>query len=184
MQITLTPDQVLSIIRQAAEATGAPPTAPPATPPARVVTFTRVEGRRLDDVMPAGTPGTITLPVTGHVLSVPQASIGELLLGYAIRVSKQAGVELQTAINMNGALALFQSALKSSGPTPDSWPAMADEFYNREAYNPVSDADKAAQAKQWADAQKLMQQQPPPASTTPAVPQTGPAIEEGSGNAP
>jgi hypothetical protein len=192
IQITLTPDQVLSIIRGAAEAMPVPaapvPVAVPTAPatPVSAVTFTTVDGRRVDNITGTGTPGTITLSVTGHVLSLAQAAAGEMILGYALRVSKQAGVAWQAAVNMNGALALFQSALKTYGPTPDHWPIMVDEFYNHDAYNPVDPAEAARIAKDWADAQALMKAQAAAAGTSVpvATPASPPAVVEAPGNAP
>lgn len=156
----------------------AAPGQPLGAPTLPAVTFTRdTLGNRIDNVAPTGTPGTVTLPVTGHVLSLPQPRLdaqgkliqgGEMLVGYTLRVGVQCGATLQKAIDMHGAIAYMESGLKTYGPTPAYWPMEVDEFYNREAYNPVSDADKAAQAKQWADAQQQMRQ-PPPSDAPPAI---------------
>lgn len=116
-------------------------------------------GWRVDDIVPPGTPGTVTLPKTGHTLSLPQPSDdptnpgkGEMLMGYIARVHKQCGSP--TFPQGLGALFLGTEGLFAPGRPWDAkgtyWPEAADKFYNREAY--MTDAEKAALAtsnQQW-----------------------------------
>jgi hypothetical protein len=152
---------------------------------------------RYDDPLPDGTVGGVKMLVTGHVLSMPQPQYGpdgkltgggELIIGYLNRVRFQitAGPNgevnaeaAQQITNSLGFMMQSQSALKSYGPTPDSWPFMADEFANRDKYNPVDPAEAAASIKAWADAQQLMREQAAAAGMpVPVVPPTGPAVVE------
>src|SRR6266404_3141453 len=47
----------------------------------------------VDDVVPLGTAGTVRMPATGDVLSVPRHDVGETLAGYYLRTSKQSGAD-------------------------------------------------------------------------------------------
>lgn len=110
---------------------------------------------RVDAIVPAGTAGTVTLPKTGHVLSLPQPAAGELLMGYALRVCAQAMGDYKTVAG----LLIAQSALHSFGPTPDAWPAMVDEYFNTRAYmtaDELSRQDNAAAG--WNDVYAALQQ--------------------------
>lgn len=124
----------------------------------REVTYSKgPSGWRVDDIVPPGTPGTVTLPKTGHTLSLPQPNPadpthGEMLIGYIARVHKQCGSP--TFPQGLGALFLGTEGLFAPGKPWDAagtyWPEAADRFYNREAY--MTDAEKAAQAaanQQW-----------------------------------
>lgn len=136
-------------------------------------------GWRVDDVVPAGTLGTVTLPKTGNTLSLPQPNVehperGEMLVGYIARVHKQCGEPLFP--QGLGSLFLGTDGLFSPGRPWDAagtfWPEAADKFYNREAY--ATDEEKArdaASAAQWdqhwaekaeARAKVVVNKQPPP----------------------
>lgn len=164
---------------------------------------------RYDDPLPEGTPGSVKMLITGHVLSKPQPQYGpdgrwngqgEGFIGYMNRVRFQTtagpngeinAVAAHQVTNMLGFAMQAQSALKSSGPTPDSWPFMADEFSNSEKYNPVDPAAAQAAIKAWGEAnQRLRESTVAEAaaanapSPVPVIPVTGPSVTEDSGNAP
>jgi hypothetical protein len=158
---------------------------------------------RYDDPLPDGTVGSVKMLITGHILSMPQPQYGpdgklttggEMIIGYLNRVRFQitAGPNgeanpdaAQQITNSLGFMMQAQSALKSYGPTPDSWPFMCDEFANHDKYNPVSAADAAAAIAGWAAVQQGIREQAAAAGTpVPIVPATGPAVVEAPGNAP
>lgn len=148
-------------------------------------------GWRVDDIVPPGTPGTVTLPKTGHTLSLPQPSPdpnnpgrGEMLMGYIARVHKQCGEP--TFPQGLGALFLGTDGLFAPGRPWDAkgtyWPEAADKFYNREAY--MTDAEKAAQAAanqqwdaHWAEKERQRKEQP-------ARPQRPTHAQDGLNNPP
>jgi hypothetical protein len=120
-------------------------------------------GQRVDKVAAPGTPGTIQLPLTKHVLSLPQATVDEKgnwdghsegLMGYSIRVAPQTGISVQDALNKEGALILFQQSLAANAPdknsgNPKNWPVMIDAYNNDAIYHPVDPAAQAAIKAQW-----------------------------------
>ena len=121
----------------------------------------------IEPIVPAGTAGTVTLPVTKHVLSVPRPDIGEMFVGYVQRVGDQAtggkNEEYKATIPMlfQGTGYLFDGGVFN--PDPSSWPLAADKFYNGRAYMTTEQqakdaANKAAQAA-WLE--KLRQQYAP-----------------------
>jgi hypothetical protein len=93
-------------------------------------------GNRVDNIVAPGTRGTVTLPLTGHVLSLPQ--IGEEnLTGYVNRTRAQCGhpgawdVGAFTA-GGGGTYAASQfGGFKADG---SNWPRIADWLFNRSAY--------------------------------------------------
>jgi hypothetical protein len=89
---------------------------------------------RVDPVVGAGTPTTVTLPKTGHTLSVARTDLGEGFVGYCTRIADQAGGNPNTV----GALFLGTSHLfeRFGGYKADgsNWPQAADYFYNIRAY--------------------------------------------------
>lgn len=160
---------------------------------------------RYDDPLPEATVGSVKMLVTGHVLSMPQPQYGpdgkvvpggESLVPYVRRVRFQITAnsdgsanadKAQQIVNSLGFLMQSSSTLKSFvAANPDTWPFAADEFANRDVYNPVDPAEAAASIKAWADAQQRMREEAAAAGVpVPVVPPTGPVvIEEGSGNAP
>jgi hypothetical protein len=159
--------------------------------PMAAVTFTLgPNGQQIDDVVPEGTPGTVVLPVTGHVLSVPRASVdvhgnwtgvGEGIMGYAVRVCKQAGVTVQEAINEEGALQVACPAARPPLSGVAAWPQQVDEFFNRAAYNPVDPHVAAENAAEW-QATHAYNPNPTPPATIPTV--EGPHAEVPSGETP
>jgi len=112
-------------------------------------------GYRVDDVALPGTPGTVTLPVTGHVVSLPQPNAqhperGEMLMGYIMRVYKQCGGKESDRFAV-GPLSLPKSPDGVHHPDGTYWPEMADRFYNPVAYMTPDQREEAAkQAQQWA----------------------------------
>jgi hypothetical protein len=109
----------------------------------------QADAPRIDPVVPPGTPGTVTLPATGHVLSVARPDLHEMFVGYCERVSAQAGGNAATV----GALMLGTAYLfeKLGGYRADgaNWPEAADRFYNLRSYftpeeQAAEDAAKAA----------------------------------------
>ena len=115
-----------------------------------------VGGRsRVDPVVGRDCPRTVYMPVTGHVLSEPRPDLGEMFLGYAMRVAEQAGATevQQKAI---GALLIGVSKLGDASD-PKNWPAMADKFYNRRAYMTPEEREKAdKEAEGWNAAKDRM----------------------------
>jgi hypothetical protein len=90
-----------------------------------------VNGRRVDQPCPQGTPGTVTLAATGHTLSLPEVAKGEMFAGYCGRVYLQCGAQSADAV---GSLFLGTSVyfdrfggFKADG---SNWPQAADFFYN------------------------------------------------------
>jgi hypothetical protein len=126
-------------------------------------------GWRVDDPAQPGTPGTVTLPVTGHTLSLPQPNPadparGEMFVGYVARVHKQAGSPTFPA----GLGGLFQGVadLFMPGRPWDAagtyWPEAADRYYNRLAYETPYEKELRLRAtQQWNeyDAEKKRQAQ-------------------------
>jgi hypothetical protein len=112
------------------------------TIPTTQITYTAGPGGwRVDDVVPPGTPGTVTIPKTQHTLSLPQPNPadpgrGEMLVGYIARVSKQCGAA--TFPTGLGALFLGTAHLFQPGRPHDTagtyWPEAADRYYNQAAY--------------------------------------------------
>jgi hypothetical protein len=92
---------------------------------------------RIDPVVQPGTLHTVTLPVTGHVLSVARPDLKEMLLGYIQRVSEQAAAkaeEVQASIGelMLGTAHLFApDVFQADG---SNWPLAADRYLNPAAY--------------------------------------------------
>jgi len=128
------------------DANGAPvaPSAPPYVP----------GGFQVDPVVLPGAPNTVSLPRTGHVLSAPRPEEG--LLAYALRVHAQAGGDFKTVAGLGATT----SSLSSYGPTPDSWPAMVDEYYNTRAYmTPEELAKQEIAAQGWAGVYARMAEQ-------------------------
>jgi hypothetical protein len=109
---------------------------------------------QIDPIVPPGTPGTVTLPQTGHVLSVPRPDLGEMFVGYCTRVSAQCGGNKDTV----GALFSFGDAVfsKSGGYKADgtNWPVTADRFFSPILY--LTDAEKAQTAAGMAEWDKAM----------------------------
>jgi hypothetical protein len=125
---------------------------PPPANPNQLLNGARAlsNGFRVDPVVPTGTYGTVTLPKTGHVLSVPRLDLQETFVGYCIRVLDQAtdgkGDEYK-----NGLGGLF---LGYPGVNPDgsNWPERADAYFNIKAYmTPEQKEQEARSAQQWAE---------------------------------
>lgn len=82
----------------------------------------------INAVEPPGTAGTVTLPETGHVLSVAYPSleggIGETFTGYFMRTSLQTGIGPAVAAADLGSLNVLMSGTYNVG----DWAKMADEI--------------------------------------------------------
>lgn len=176
----LTDAQVVAL-RELLEILAANPAAEPAPAPAPMIplgapdpaiTFKVVGNTRVDDVMPAGTPGTMTMPITGHVLSLPTSAVaadgtwlgtpgsGEGLIGYCERVCRQCGWDDAVAgIAQAGGIQALGSQLPAAGRTVASWPAMADNWYNLAKYSKLSTAEQAAIQASWDDVEARMKAQ-------------------------
>jgi hypothetical protein len=89
---------------------------------------------RIDAVIPTGTPSTITLPVTGHVLSLPLQSQGEGILGYFQRTSLQTGGNAQDAGGLIVAATDLAHRLSMDAANASSWPYIVDWYANPVAY--------------------------------------------------
>lgn len=140
----------------------------------------------VDPVVPEGTPTTVKMPVTGHVLSVARPDLGEMFMGYCQRVSDQA----EGNINTVGALMIGTAKLfKATGgfnPDGSNWPEAADRFYNMRAY--MTDAERAAddEAKEgWKRVHDRMRnREGGQGSGGQQTPNTPPATTPPSGNVP
>lgn len=106
---------------------------PPINPQlaAFVATYPNLDAGFLMTVNPVsapGTPGTVTLAETGHVLSVPYPTLaggfGETFTGYFLRTSAQTGIGEQVAAADLGSLNVLMSGTYNVG----NWPKMADEI--------------------------------------------------------
>lgn len=112
--------------------------------------YREVSGYRVDPIVGPGTPTTVTLP-SGHVLSKARADLGEMFMGYCIRISDQA----QGSINVVGSLAMVGDSAfdKVGGYKTDgsNWPEAADRFYTPKAYMTPEEREKVqADEDAWA----------------------------------
>jgi hypothetical protein len=163
------------------------PPAPAVTPapvfvPASGVTFHAENGQRVDDIVPSGTPGTVTLPATGNVVSVGQPQNGETAFGYLNRVKAQ----LHATDLVNRSLAVL--AIQGWGYTatqngldpkdPNKWPEIADRVCNGASYQTQAQKDAAALARQ----QMISGMQSVAAQYT--APQPAPAPADDGGTVP
>jgi hypothetical protein len=73
----------------------------------------------VNELATPGQAGTTTMPLTGHVLSNPWESIGELLIGYYLRTSKQTGGDPNAA----GGLIVYQQ-----GYAGQPWQVIVDSY--------------------------------------------------------
>ena len=89
---------------------------------------------RIDAVVAPGSPSTITLPVTGHVLSLPLQSQGEGILGYFQRTSHQTGGDAQDAGGLIVNAVDIATKLQMDSGNPSSWPYIVDWYANPVAY--------------------------------------------------
>lgn len=91
-------------------------------------------GYRVDPIVPAGTPRTVTIGLTGHVLSVARPDLGEMMGGYLTRVSAQAhgNPNIVGALMIGGMDTYFSDfgGFKADG---SNWPIVADLIYNGKA---------------------------------------------------
>lgn len=114
---------------------------------------------RIDPVVGAGAPTTVTLPRTGHTLSVARTDLGEMFVGYCTRVADQAGGNPGTV----GALFLGTQHLfeRFGGYRADgsNWPQAADMFYNMRAYMTPEELARDDAAKQgWREYDERVQE--------------------------
>jgi hypothetical protein len=102
----------------------------------------------VDPIVPTGTEGTVTLPKTGHVLSLPQPLL-EGLASYIWRVRVQCGAA--DSADIRGALMFNVSALSDrfGGYKADgsNWPETADFTFNPNAYYSAEEKAKIDAAK-------------------------------------
>jgi hypothetical protein len=127
------------------------PVAPAPAPDAPVI----IEGAGpalIGDVVPSGTPGTVTLKWTGHVLSLPMMDKGEMLMGYMQRVYKQCLGERIRSQGINPLTAVIADFKLPDGSTCHmdtngaGWPEFADKWYNEKAYDSNYDSNAGAWA--------------------------------------
>ena len=110
-------------------------------PPSAVTHHAGPFGIMIMDKAISGTPGTVTLPVTGHVLSLPRPQDGEMLMGYSQRISLQlAGERSADAIMGSAGTGGMIQQIGDGGP--QYWPEMLDRRYNPRAY--MTDTQRAA----------------------------------------
>lgn len=86
---------------------------------------------RIDPIVPAGTPGTVTLPLTSHTLSIPRLDLKESWVGFLTRVQAQAGGDRDGIIT---AAAVGENFGGDPDATGDNWPAVADYAFNAPQY--------------------------------------------------
>jgi hypothetical protein len=111
------------------------------------VTHHQQGGYAIADIVPEGTPGTIWMPFTGHVLALPMPGPvygkGEMWAGYLNRVQLQCGAPPgdYNGRGMYSGDAYFADlgGFKQDG---SNWPLGADRYFNAAAY--ASDEEKAA----------------------------------------
>lgn len=97
---------------------------------------------RIDPIVAAGSPGTVLMAITGHVLSAPRPDLGEMFPGYCERVSLQCGGRIAIiGMLFNGGAAALFAALGGYKADGSNWPEAADRFFNGRAY--LDDAGKA-----------------------------------------
>ena len=92
---------------------------------------------QVDAIVPSGTPHTITLPNTGHTVSLPQPNAadpthGEMFIGYCMRVSAQCHGQIGKVGQLFlGSEYLFAplGGFKTDGT---DWPVAADAFFIHE----------------------------------------------------
>jgi hypothetical protein len=106
---------------------------------------------QVDPIVPSGSPATVTLPLTGHVLSL--SIPGESSVGYVTRVSTQCGVPDWNIVSSK--VGAIQGAAYHFPTNRADWPAAADKFWNPEAYlTPAEKAAEDAGQDKWSAAQK------------------------------
>ena len=134
----------------------------------------------IDPVLPEGVPGTVKMPLTGHVLSVPRPDLGETFIPYAQRVSDQAHGNIATV----GALHISSQRLfaRFGGFKEDgsNWAAAADCFYNLRSYMTPAERAEADRAREsWNVVYERMRtgrsgkDRPPKAEPQPKPPEQG-----------
>lgn len=99
----------------------------------------------VNELAPFQDPGTIYMPLTGHNLSIPHAEIGEGIIGYYLRTSKQTGGDPSAA----GGLITYQQ-----GYAGQPWQVIVDSYGVR---NPA-----VAHPAGWVDPYAPQQSQPAP----------------------
>lgn len=119
---------------------------------------------QIDPVVPQGTPLTVLLPVTGHVLSLPVAVEG--FASYCWRVHRQClwpdQADDRGAILFNTSAIFSQAGQGYDDAHRENWPLVADMHYNHEAYLTPDQRAQLEQAKaQWAAAEANIGQQQP-----------------------
>jgi hypothetical protein len=101
---------------------------------------------QIDPITHPGAPNTIYMPRSGHTLSLPVA--GEGLLGYAMRVSVQAGGGEDGYAQAGGLInqQVYPTGMAATGDTMKDFPLLADSYYTRisggQGY--MTDAERAA----------------------------------------
>lgn len=157
---------------------------PPVSVPASGVTFHAENGLRVDDKVAPGTPGTVTLPATGHVVSLPSAGAGkmggELAMGYQNRVKLQLdAADLVNRANFVLVQGWAPTAQRAGLDTTNlaHWPEIADRVCNASAYQTQAQKDAEALARQQmitgmhnVGATPVQQAAPPPDGDTVPVP--------------
>lgn len=89
---------------------------------------TAANGGRIDPIVGPDCPRTVVLPKTGHVVSIARPDLGEMLLGYAIRVSAQT----KMLIGQVGLAAYMAPPGLTNEPW--RWPEFIDRLANPQAY--------------------------------------------------
>lgn len=152
------PDEKLLMAAEIAATTGGSATT---LPPPEVLAQAAASGRTvagayIEPVVQTGTPGTETMSVTGHVLSLPKP--GESFAAYCGRVNDQAGGNPDNVGSAVNALVLGWGdlALSHNG---GKWTLAADWFFNQRAYmTPEERAAEDARQAAWGAVHERMTQ--------------------------
>lgn len=128
-------------------------------------------GMRVDLPAAPGTPGTVILPVTGHVVSLPMDEQGELGMGYLNRVHRQVGDLKDEHVGSIASMVIlgWSAAAQTLGvlhkAPKEQYPIVADYLLNTEAYITASmtaeqraahAAQQAANQRDWEEATRRM----------------------------
>lgn len=97
-----------------------------------------------------GHPNTVTMPQTGHVLSIPAPHMKENIIGYMIRTSWQTHGNPGVLGALSGMLNATLGKYGYVDSDPSTWPKAADQFFNEFDYmTPQELAEAQRQMAEW-----------------------------------
>ena len=134
-----------------------------------LVTARQYGGTRLDPVVASDCPYTMTMTETGHTLSLARPELGEMFIGYVVRVSDQAtggdkvrGDQIRGSIGSLFLGTAWLFAPDTYKPDGSNWPRAADRFCNMRAYmTPEERAKDDANKAEWVAWGEVVKNQPP-----------------------